>query len=69
MLGKFNVMSVHGQTPMISNLRDFWTTNKDMDFQGQTFELITFGSKRRSCPGVSLAFKMVHFLLGRFLHS
>ncbi|TYI01607.1 hypothetical protein ES332_A11G213400v1 [Gossypium tomentosum] len=47
----------------------FFTTNKDMDFQGQTFELIPFGSGRRSCPGVSLALKMLHFILGSFLHS
>ena len=47
----------------------FLTSNKDMDFRGQTFELIPFGSGRRSCPGVSLALKMVHFILGSFLHS
>ncbi|KAL1144135.1 hypothetical protein V6Z11_A11G209200 [Gossypium hirsutum] len=47
----------------------FFTTNKDTDFQGQTFELIPFGSGRRSCPGVSLALKMLHFILGSFLHS
>ncbi|GMI76926.1 cytochrome P450, family 82, subfamily C, polypeptide 2 [Hibiscus trionum] len=47
----------------------FLTTNKDIDFQGQTFELIPFGSGRRSCPGVSLALRMSHFILGSFLHS
>ncbi|MBA0729312.1 hypothetical protein Golax_025938 [Gossypium laxum] len=47
----------------------FLTTKKDMDFQGQTFELIPFGSGRRSCPGVSLALKMLHFILGSLLHS
>ncbi|KAK6237557.1 hypothetical protein QUC31_003026 [Theobroma cacao] len=47
----------------------FLTSHKDMDFRGQTFELIPFGSGRRSCPGTSLALKMVHFILGRFLHS
>ncbi|KAL1144137.1 hypothetical protein V6Z11_A11G209300 [Gossypium hirsutum] len=47
----------------------FLTTNKDMDFQGQTFELIPFGLGRRSCPGVSLALKMLHFILGSLLHS
>ncbi|KAK9039688.1 hypothetical protein V6N11_014882 [Hibiscus sabdariffa] len=40
-----------------------------MDFQGQTFELIPFGVGRRSCPGVSLALRMSHFILGSFLHS
>ncbi|XVF17778.1 hypothetical protein REPUB_Repub10bG0152900 [Reevesia pubescens] len=47
----------------------FLTSNKDIDFRGQTFELIPFGSGRRSCPGVSLALKTVHFILGSFLHS
>ncbi|KAK8687242.1 hypothetical protein V6N13_086068 [Hibiscus sabdariffa] len=47
----------------------FLTTNKDMDFQGQTFELIPFGSGRRSCPGVSLALRMSHYILGSFLHG
>ncbi|XVF59525.1 hypothetical protein PTKIN_Ptkin07bG0283000 [Pterospermum kingtungense] len=47
----------------------FLTSYKDMDFRGQTFELIAFGAGRRSCPGVSLALKMVHFILGSFLHS
>ncbi|KAG8478293.1 hypothetical protein CXB51_028094 [Gossypium anomalum] len=47
----------------------FLTTNKDMDFQGQSFDLIPFGSGRRSCPGVSLALKMLHLILGSFLHS
>ncbi|OMP12276.1 Cytochrome P450 [Corchorus olitorius] len=42
---------------------------KDMDFRGQTFELIPFGAGRRSCPGVSLALmRMVHLILGSFLH-
>ncbi|XVF59523.1 hypothetical protein PTKIN_Ptkin07bG0282800 [Pterospermum kingtungense] len=47
----------------------FLTSNKDLDFRGQTFELIPFGAGRRSCPGVALALKMVHFILGSFLHS
>ncbi|OMO84153.1 Cytochrome P450 [Corchorus olitorius] len=43
-------------------------SSKDMDFRGQTFELIPFGLGRRSCPGVSLALRMVHLILGSFLH-
>ncbi|KAK8481451.1 hypothetical protein V6N13_024084 [Hibiscus sabdariffa] len=47
----------------------FLTTNKDIDSQGQTFELLPFGSGRRSCPGASLALRMLHFILGSFLHG
>ncbi|XVF59521.1 hypothetical protein PTKIN_Ptkin07bG0282600 [Pterospermum kingtungense] len=47
----------------------FLTSNEDLDFRGQTFEFIAFGAGRRSCPGTSLALRMVHFILGSFLHS
>ncbi|XP_058107399.1 cytochrome P450 76T24-like [Magnolia sinica] len=41
----------------------------DIDFKGQDFELIPFGSGRRICPGLPLAFRMVHLILASFLHS
>ncbi|KAK0605033.1 hypothetical protein LWI29_022046 [Acer saccharum] len=41
----------------------------DTDVRGQNFELIPFGSGRRSCPGASLALQVVHFTLASFLHS
>ncbi|KAK4840635.1 hypothetical protein QYF36_014405 [Acer negundo] len=47
----------------------FLTSNKDTDVRGQNFELIPFGSGRRSCPGASLALQVVHFTLASFLHS
>ncbi|XP_058107400.1 geraniol 8-hydroxylase-like [Magnolia sinica] len=43
--------------------------DSDIDFKGQDFELIPFGSGRRICPGLPLAFRMVHLLLASFLHS
>lgn len=47
----------------------FMTSHKDIELRGQNFELIPFGSGRRSCPGASLALQVIHFTLARFLHS
>ncbi|PRQ26953.1 putative cytochrome P450 [Rosa chinensis] len=47
----------------------FLTTHMNMDVRGQHFELIPFGSGRRSCPGLSFALQMVQFTLASFLHA
>ncbi|XP_010547839.2 PREDICTED: cytochrome P450 82C4-like [Tarenaya hassleriana] len=41
----------------------------EYDVRGQNFELMPFGSGRRSCPGASLALQVLHLSLARVLHS
>lgn len=41
----------------------------DVDVRGQQFELIPFGSGRRSCPGASSALQVLHLTLARLLHA
>ncbi|VFQ58397.1 unnamed protein product [Cuscuta campestris] len=40
-----------------------------MDFRGQDFELLPFGTGRRMCPGLPMAVRMVHVMLGSLLNS
>ncbi|CAN1334737.1 Geraniol 8-hydroxylase [Linum perenne] len=39
------------------------------DVRGHSFELIPFGSGRRICPGLPLAMRMLHLMLGSLIHS
>lgn len=47
----------------------FLTSHADIDVRGQQFELIPFGSGRRSCPGASFALQVLHLTLAHFLHA
>ncbi|GKV52464.1 hypothetical protein SLEP1_g59041 [Rubroshorea leprosula] len=39
-----------------------------IDYKGQNFELIPFGSGRRICPGVALGHRVLHLTLATLLH-
>ncbi|KAF2289776.1 hypothetical protein GH714_038578 [Hevea brasiliensis] len=41
----------------------------DVDYRGQNFELLPFGSGRRICVGFPLAHRMLHLTLASLLHS
>lgn len=47
----------------------FLCSHADVDVKGQQFELMPFGSGRRSCPGASFALQVLHLTLARLLHS
>nr|WET52768.1 cytochrome P450 76BK1 [Ajuga reptans] len=40
----------------------------NIDYKGQDFELLPFGSGRRVCPGIPLAHRMLHMMVGTFIH-
>lgn len=42
--------------------------NSTLDFKGNNFELLPFGSGRRSCPGLPLAAKHVPLVLASLIH-
>ncbi|RCV42113.1 hypothetical protein SETIT_9G189700v2 [Setaria italica] len=42
---------------------------KTIDFKGGDFELIPFGAGRRICPGMPLAIRMMHMVLGSLLNQ
>lgn len=41
----------------------------EIDVKGRSFELIPFGGGRRICPGLPLALRMLHLMLGTLIHS
>ncbi|KAK7308879.1 hypothetical protein RJT34_05189 [Clitoria ternatea] len=40
-----------------------------LDIKGQSFQLTPFGSGRRICPGMPLAIRMLHLMLGSLVNS
>ncbi|KAK9091207.1 hypothetical protein Sjap_024384 [Stephania japonica] len=42
--------------------------NSDVEFYGQDFQFIPFGSGRRGCPGLQLGLRVVQLVLAQLLH-
>ncbi|GAV68835.1 p450 domain-containing protein [Cephalotus follicularis] len=47
----------------------FLSDKPNLDFRGQDFEYVPFGSGRRMCPGISLAHKVLNLTLARLIHG
>lgn len=43
--------------------------NSDIDVKGQDFQVLPFGTGRRSCVGMPLGHRMVHYSLASLLHA
>ncbi|KAI3465331.1 hypothetical protein Pfo_021994 [Paulownia fortunei] len=43
--------------------------NGEIDVKGHNFELIPFGAGRRICPGLPLAYRMVHLMVASLIHN
>ncbi|GAB2213025.1 hypothetical protein Droror1_Dr00021038 [Drosera rotundifolia] len=43
-------------------------TRPDIDVKGHDFELLPFGAGRRMCPGMPVAHRMTHCVLGSLIH-
>ncbi|XP_057811440.1 labd-13Z-ene-9,15,16-triol synthase, chloroplastic-like [Salvia miltiorrhiza] len=69
-----NVWAIHRDPSIWDNPEEFrperfLEDSRNLNFKGNDFELIPFGSGRRMCPGIPLAERMVAYLLASFLHS
>ncbi|KAL1109533.1 hypothetical protein V6Z11_D03G183500 [Gossypium hirsutum] len=69
-----NTWSIHRDpnfwdNPMEFQPERFLNEPRKLDFRGNDFRYLPFGSGRRKCPGINLGEKMLSFILASLLHS
>ncbi|KAJ9564021.1 hypothetical protein OSB04_009181 [Centaurea solstitialis] len=67
-----NVWAIGRDPTVWSNPHEFMPErflDVDIDYSGQDFELIPFGSGRRICPGLPLAHRMLHLMLASLIQK
>ncbi|GMI73485.1 cytochrome P450, family 82, subfamily C, polypeptide 2 [Hibiscus trionum] len=69
-----NMWKLHRDSRVWSNPEEFQperflTTHEKVEISGQCFELIPFGSGRRSCPGMTLALQVIHLTIASLLQG
>ncbi|KAJ9564026.1 LOW QUALITY PROTEIN: hypothetical protein OSB04_009186 [Centaurea solstitialis] len=67
-----NVWAIGRDPTVWSNPHEFMPErflDVDIDYKGRDFELIPFGSGRRICPGLPLAHRMLHLMLGSLIRK
>nr|WET52771.1 cytochrome P450 76BK1 [Holmskioldia sanguinea] len=67
-----NVWAIHRDKKIWPNPKVFEPErflNSEIDYKGQDFVLLPFGSGRRVCPGIPLAHRMMHMMIGTFVHQ
>ncbi|XP_026459978.1 cytochrome P450 71A1-like [Papaver somniferum] len=66
-----NVWAIHRDPNVWDDAEEFRPErfiNNPVDFKGQDFQFIPFGSGRRGCPGISFAIAVVEFALANLLY-
>eukprot|EP01018_Ginkgo_biloba_P004896 Gb_40529 [translate_table: standard] len=67
-----NVWAIVRDKNLWENSTEFWPERFEgskIDVKGQDFELLTFGSGRRMCPGYNLGLKVVQLGLANLIHG